>query len=132
MDFTSSARLTDSRPVPLRTTASVCAAVLHYDPRNFSDPSVFMPERWLGDNNCHMDPHFNHEPSAFIPFSVGQANCIGRAIALQEIRMTLASLVRQFDISFAPGWDQGVWLESLREMMVLRGGALNVNVNARL
>jgi len=45
--------------------------LLHRDPRYFPDPSAFRPERFMGtDSTRH---HF-----AYIPFSAGSRNCIGK------------------------------------------------------
>jgi cytochrome P450 len=42
--------------------------------RNFSRPTEFLPERWLGE-----DPQFATDvKDAFQPFSVGPQSCIGK------------------------------------------------------
>lgn len=61
---------------------------------------------------------------------MGQAACLGRAFALQEIKMIIAALVQRFDITFGPNYDEAVWLNSLREYAVLAKGDLYVNIKA--
>ena len=72
---------------------------MHHDPRNFSPaPDTFLPERWLiasGDASAakqlpsflaHSSTFVRNE-EAFIPFSYGPVNCVGKNLAQQEIRI---------------------------------------------
>ncbi|MGR8949523.1 MAG: cytochrome P450 [Gammaproteobacteria bacterium] len=58
----------------------------------FSNAKQFNPHRWLSN-----DTHLNHETSAFLPFGTGPRFCPGRNLALAEIKMCLAMLVKYFD-----------------------------------
>ena len=74
---------------------------IHRDPRNFAPhPDRFWPERWLlaapGGAGAPLD--FKHDEGAFIPFSHGPMNCVGRALALQEIRTVVCALVQRFRV----------------------------------
>lgn len=42
---------------------------------------------------------------AFAPFSMGPFGCIGKNLALTELRTLTARLVLGFDVRFAPGED---------------------------
>ena len=77
---------------------------IHRDPRNFSKPDTFWPERWLlaasPDSTAAAAQeglNFVHDAQAFIPFSHGPMNCVGRALGLVELRAVLCALVRRFD-----------------------------------
>ena len=59
--------------------------LLHHNPLVWEDPEEFRPERFL---NKKIDPY------AWIPFSVGNRNCIGYNFAMNEIRVTLCELLR--------------------------------------
>ena len=64
------------------------------DARNFGDPLVFRPERWI-------DPSATggaHEPSANIPFGSGPRICPGRTLALLEMKLVLTMLFGDFDV----------------------------------
>jgi cytochrome P450 len=62
--------------------------------KNFHDPLAFAPERWLeGAANGQA-----HEPSASVPFGSGPRICPGRALALLEMRVVLATLYRNFEV----------------------------------
>ncbi|KAJ7143140.1 cytochrome P450 [Mycena crocata] len=102
---------------------------MHRDPRYFSpDPDSFRPERWLDEIE---DPTFILNQDAFIPFSAGPANCIGRNLAMLEMRMVLAHVLRAFDICFEPGYDKYRWEAELKDYFVLHKGSLPVVLKAR-
>ena len=42
---------------------------------------------------------------AFTPFSIGRFACVGKGLALAELRFVTALLVSKYDITFAPGED---------------------------
>ena len=74
-----------------------------------SDVDVFKPERWLsnGSENPLSSPAIyggggaSKETVSFFPFSHGPRNCLGMNLALLEIRLTLARLLRTYTFHFA-------------------------------
>jgi hypothetical protein len=86
-----------------------------------------------------------HNTNAFIPFSYGPANCIGRALAKREMLMVVVTLLRKFDMSFAPGYlEEGGgelgsrdhkrldrWEKDLCDYFVSMKGALRVVLRER-
>jgi cytochrome P450 len=58
----------------------------------------FKPERWLGTLT-------DLQKSLYVPFLAGRRVCIGRGLALQEMRVALALFVRKFDFHLKPGHD---------------------------
>ncbi|CAO3590494.1 unnamed protein product [Absidia cylindrospora] len=80
-----------------RNTVVVCS--LNHAQRNPSywpNPEEFLPERWLDD--AQVKPCLD----AFYPFSAGSRNCIGKQFALQEMRITLATLISRYQLSAIP------------------------------
>ncbi|PIL26706.1 cytochrome P450 [Ganoderma sinense ZZ0214-1] len=90
----------------------------HLDPRNFAPYTAdFWPERWLlasGDllpsdpaarGVSPSSPEFRHDEAGFIPFSVGPMNCVGKTLAMQEMRMVLCSVLQKFRMRMEEGWD---------------------------
>ncbi|TFY51901.1 hypothetical protein EVJ58_g10318 [Rhodofomes roseus] len=81
--------------IPEGTAVTVPPYAMHRSPRYFSpDPDKFMPERWLADSATNVD--MVTDRSAFIPFSMGSAGCVGKPLALVEMRVVLALLVQTF------------------------------------
>lgn len=78
--------------MPKNTQINVHVYDIMRDPRYFSNPSKFQPERFLQENT--LDRH----PFSFIPFSAGQRNCIGQKFAILEIKVLLVSILRNFKL----------------------------------
>ncbi|KAF2646666.1 cytochrome P450 [Massarina eburnea CBS 473.64] len=62
---------------------------------NFAKPDEFVPERWLDD---HDEVFENDNHDALMPFSYGKRNCIGRSLAIVQMRLILARLLWNFDV----------------------------------
>lgn len=56
-------------------------------PGSFSQPRVFLPERWLDGAP---------PPPQFLPFSAGARDCVGQSLALLAARVQLATLLHRF------------------------------------
>jgi cytochrome P450/nitrite reductase/ring-hydroxylating ferredoxin subunit len=80
--------------VPQGTWVDLLTRVPALDPDNFAEPLEFRPERWLPERPAGQA----HVPSASMPFGSGPRICPGRTLALLEMRVVLATLVRNFDI----------------------------------
>jgi len=68
------------------------------DQRNFERAKEFDPERWLVKREAASSAH---DTTAFLPFGSGPRFCPGRNLALTEIKMVIAMLCRNFDLSLA-------------------------------
>ncbi|KAF7327427.1 hypothetical protein MKEN_00320500 [Mycena kentingensis (nom. inval.)] len=120
--------------VPEGTSAVVHTYSLHHDPRYFSPlPDTFIPERWLSsEQQRELEPHLFcgadviHNTAAFIPFSVGPSNCVGRNLAYQEMRMVVCTLMSKFEMRFAAGYEPQVWEDSLMDFFVVQRGQLPI------
>lgn len=62
--------------------------VLHRDPRFWSEPASFDPDRWQDDDG---PPTY-----AYFPFGGGPRHCIGMHFARMEMMLVLATMVGQF------------------------------------
>ena len=66
-------------------------------PKAFARPNEFIPERWT------TQPELVLDKTAWFPFSIGRYGCIGKQLALIELRTVLTKLALELDIKFAPG-----------------------------
>ncbi|KAI8308337.1 Trichothecene C-15 hydroxylase [Colletotrichum sp. SAR11_59] len=89
--------------VPHGTSIGVWHYAIFRDPRNFTLPDSFIPERWLGDKRF-----VNDNKDALQPFSFGPRNCIGKnyranftSLAYFEMRIILARVLWNFDLTVA-------------------------------
>ncbi|XP_057986654.1 flavonoid-6-hydroxylase-like [Hevea brasiliensis] len=81
--------------IPAGTRLLVNLTKIHHDPRVWSNPSEFQPERFL---TIHKDYDVRGQNFEFIPFSNGRRMCPGVSFVLQVLQLTLATLLHGFDI----------------------------------
>ncbi|KAJ5801644.1 uncharacterized protein N7518_003712 [Penicillium psychrosexuale] len=89
--------------IPGKTALSVHHWATYHSAQNFRLPDQFIPERWIGDEFA------SDNKAAFQPFSFGPRNCIGKNLAYHEMRLILAKMLYNFDLSLLPesvGWDK--------------------------
>lgn len=60
--------------IPKGTILQLHIFDLHRDPRIYPDPIKFDPDRFLPEN------YNNRHPFAYLPFSAGPRNCIGKQL----------------------------------------------------
>ena len=97
--------------VPEQTQLSLHTYSIHRDARYFHTPEAFLPERWLSKGA----PAGEHNTAAFIPFSYGPAGCVGKNLALMEMRMLVCWVLRRFRFSKAPGFEYEEWEEKIQD-----------------
>ncbi|XP_055845467.1 probable cytochrome P450 4s3 [Episyrphus balteatus] len=84
--------------VPRGVTISHLAFVVHRSEKHFPEPERFNPERFLVDES-------NMHPYSFIGFSAGPRNCIGQKFAMLELKVTLANVLRAYELLPAEGFE---------------------------
>ena len=65
------------------------------DPKVFTDPYTFNPERFIDKNGCFI-PHSN-----VVPFGVGKRRCLGESLAKTELFIFFTGLIHKFEIKLA-------------------------------
>jgi cytochrome P450 len=63
---------------------------LQRNPQYFPQPDSFIPERWL-------EPNAVMQKAAFHPFSTGSRSCIGKHLAMQVLRLSVARILMDCD-----------------------------------
>ncbi|CAN7942385.1 unnamed protein product, partial [Ixodes hexagonus] len=77
---------------PAGTTLIAPAWHIHRNPEHWPEPSRFLPERFAED-------HPERHPAAFFPFGLGPRTCIGRRLALVELKMAVCAILRNYRLS---------------------------------
>ena len=73
----------------------------NYSPKYFKDPDHFDPNRWMKTED---KDEGTKNPFAYIPFSAGQRNCIGKHMALIEAKLIICSILKNYKISLDDGF----------------------------
>lgn len=102
------------RPLPGGTVLTSSAYILHMNPEIFVEPEKFCPERWLEEVE---ERRYDLE-EYLVPFSVRRRNCIGRHLAVAEMRLVVAALVGGFEFWVEKG--DGLGRERWRDCIVRR------------
>ncbi|PKK43633.1 hypothetical protein CI102_14161 [Trichoderma harzianum] len=84
----------DGVAIPAYTTISCQALTSQRDPTIFSDPDRFDPQRWI-DGKKHGTA--DRMRDQLLVFGKGTRTCLGRRIAIMELKSTLAVLTRRYN-----------------------------------
>jgi len=82
--------------VPAGSLISLNTYVMHRDPRFFTDPERFDPERFARGWEERI-PRY-----AYLPFGGGPRVCIGNGFAMMEARLIVATLAQRLRLSLEP------------------------------
>lgn len=83
----------DGYTIPKGSNIFISPYVMHHDPRYFTDPESFKPERWANDFEKSL-PRY-----AYFPFGGGPRVCIGNSFAIMEARLILANIAQQVEMT---------------------------------
>lgn len=118
--------------IPEGTQTRVHFWSVQRDPRNFSYPENFWPDRWLIVEGLQEHPEkIVHNANAWIPFSFGPANCVGKNLAMQEMRIVICHFMQKLNIRFANGYNPAQYEDDMRDMFIMGIGKLPVVVERR-
>ncbi|CAK1541685.1 unnamed protein product [Leptosia nina] len=93
---------------------------VHRDPRYWDEPNKIKPERFSPDNKI--------EHKAFLPFSLGAMDCLGRVFGIALIKTLVVKVLRQVELS-AKGRIEDLDLHAAISVEVTEG--YNVSVRPR-
>ncbi|KAF2653512.1 putative benzoate 4-monooxygenase cytochrome P450 [Lophiostoma macrostomum CBS 122681] len=69
---------------------------------SYTKAGEFVPERWYEGSGMI------HDKRGFAPFLAGKYTCVGKQLAMMEVRLVAAALVTGFDFEFVKGGDNTV------------------------
>ncbi|XP_051129053.1 cytochrome P450 CYP82D47-like [Andrographis paniculata] len=96
---------------------------LQRDPQIWEDPDKFLPERFLGTAGGHKD-------FQWVPFGGGRRICPGANLAMEMMKLVIASLVQSFDVSTPDG--EAVDMSASLGVTLSKATPLNVLLAPRL
>lgn len=107
--------------IPGSTVLCLPVYSLHRLASCFLRPLEFIPERW------YSEPELVLDRGAFAPFFQGRFGCVGKHLALMEIRAVTAALLSRYDVAFAPGMGRGEgWEGEMTDQFTVTPGRLEV------
>ncbi|KAL3875530.1 hypothetical protein ACJMK2_033474 [Sinanodonta woodiana] len=77
--------------IPKGTTLLPDIDSVLFDPKIWSDPEEFRPERFVSEEGTLL------KPDEFIPFFTGRRNCVGESLARMELYLFITALVQRFE-----------------------------------
>lgn len=83
----------DGRVIPAQSNLGIAVYQMGRDENLFREPLRFYPERFESDQI---------DPFAFIAWSHGPRDCIGKRFSIYEIKTVLVMLLRNFEIRKSP------------------------------
>ncbi|THH23060.1 hypothetical protein EUX98_g8119 [Antrodiella citrinella] len=121
-----------SHYIPDGTQVSAHLHTIQRDPRYFHPlPDDFWPDRFLVQDTYELPSGqaiskdvLVHNRNVFVPFSAGVRNCVGKNVAVLEMRAVLCAVVQRFELSKAPDFDLDNWERDLRDLFITSCGPL--------
>lgn len=114
--------------IPGGTLVRVHQWALMRDERSFTEPERFAPERWVNEGKSGAKV-LNR--AAFFPFSMGPHVCAGQQLAKMEMRLALATLVWNFEMSFGKNWDRKKFEDGWGDNFTAVAGEIYVDFKKR-
>jgi cytochrome P450 len=115
------------RFIPGDTQVMAPQYIIGRDERIFPRATEFIPERW------YSLPDLVTDKNAIAPFSLGPMNCVGKRLALANIRVTVASFVMRYNLSFPTTHadPEKVFEDNLYEHFSMQSGPLMLCLEKR-
>ncbi|GAP88817.1 putative cytochrome P450 [Rosellinia necatrix] len=110
--------LVDDVLIPPGVKVTCPKYVLHRMESMWVRPDEFIPERWYSQPELILDKR------AFAPFSIGARYCLGKGMAIAALRLVVTILLGDYDVAFAPGYDEDTMWRDMRDQVTCQPGAV--------
>ncbi|CAF4936279.1 unnamed protein product [Pieris macdunnoughi] len=112
-------QLKDGRVVPANTTLVIFFKGMYQDPKIFSEPEKYNPDRFFS-------PMHNY---ALVPFSSGPRNCVGFRFAWVALKATISNIIRRYELGLAgPGTEP----QFVHRLMTESRNGIQLNIKRRV
>jgi cytochrome P450 len=85
------------------------------DPEAFTNPDTFDPSRWF-------EPQSEVAKELFMPFSKGTRACLGKSLALMELKLITSTLMKDFAADLAPSCTEESMVMTDHFLIIPKGG----------
>ncbi|OMP88547.1 Cytochrome P450 67 [Diplodia seriata] len=102
--------------IPGDTVVVMPQWVIQRDERYFERATEFVPGRWVAGG---AQAHMVRERAAWFPFQVGMYYCVGKQLAMWEMKSVVARTVLRFHVAFAEGEDGEGFVGGIRDTWTL-------------
>ncbi|KAJ0329441.1 hypothetical protein COL5a_003999 [Colletotrichum fioriniae] len=116
----------DGTYIPGNVTLCTPIHCYHRSHKYWRYPNEFIPERWT------TRPELIIDRRAFLPFSYGRYDCVGRRLAWNVLRLTIAYTLWNYDFEFAPGEDGKTFEEEAKFQLIIKPAKLDCVYTKRL
>ncbi|KAF2875739.1 cytochrome P450 [Massariosphaeria phaeospora] len=86
----------------------------------FEQPLEFIPERWS------TRPELIKDKRAFAPFGSGRTSCVGKQLAMIQLRLVTASLLTKYHIRFSSPDVAGLVERDMKDQLTAKPGVLSL------
>nr|ABE60885.1 cytochrome p450 6B2 [Helicoverpa armigera] len=97
---------------------------IHYDPKYYDNPKQFNPDRFDAEEVG------KRHPCAYLPFGLGQRNCIGMRFGRLQSLLCITKLLSKFRLEPSKNTDRNLQVEPYRFIIGPKGG-IRLNIVPR-
>lgn len=84
--------------VPANASVMLQVFMIHHDPRFWTNPKKFDPERWSDERK-----EYKNHPYQYVPFGAGAHKCLGFRFAEMQSKIFMFNFLRNYRMSTKPG-----------------------------
>jgi cytochrome P450 len=98
--------LEDGKYIPPGYRVAIDMKAIHFDPEIYPDPyrcDLFRFDKLRSSDPSDSKYSFSTIDATYLPFSAGRHACAGRWFASMELKLMLAHIILEYDISYPPG-----------------------------